>query len=185
MPDNPYAVSASTGSEHLGASTGKCCPLCGLEKHMNKSKLLYETPVCKTCYYKFANRRQMAFIIDNTLFQIAIFTMAFAGISVIGAGVDLIGYAIFPIFCMKDGFAGYSFGKWLCRVRLLNINTGTPGGFYMSFLRNIPTIIPIFPLIIAYQLQKGKRWGDQWSGSKVIWLKYKDHPIFATRSQLN
>ena len=29
--------------------------------------MLYGTPVCKRCYYKFANRRQLAYIVDAIL----------------------------------------------------------------------------------------------------------------------
>ena len=44
--------------------TEQVCPLCQIAKHMRRTKLLYGTPVCKRCYYKFANRRQLAYIVD-------------------------------------------------------------------------------------------------------------------------
>ena len=40
------------------------CPLCQTAKHMRRTKLLYGTLVCKRCYYRFANMRQLANIVD-------------------------------------------------------------------------------------------------------------------------
>jgi uncharacterized RDD family membrane protein YckC len=193
MSVNPYAVSVSpqqAGLSELAGYVEGCCPLCGLDQHMTKSKPLYNTHVCKKCYYKFANRRQLAYVIDNLVFRLALVPLAVL-VAYTGTpsgqpistnaqlAIDMLPYLVFPLFAMKDGFAGYSLGKLICGVRLINIGTGVPGGFGMSFLRNLPIFVPIVPLIIAYQLQKGRRWGDGWSSSKVIWVKYKDHPIFA------
>jgi uncharacterized RDD family membrane protein YckC len=161
---------------------------------MAKSKPLYDTPVCKKCYYKFANRRQLAFIFDNLFFRLFIILVV-VGVGSLSSSsgtidesvvflVDVLPYLLLPIYFLKDGFAGYSLGKLVCGVRVMNNKTGLPGGFGMSFLRNLPIVIPIVPLIIAFQLQKGPRWGDKWSNSKVIWMKYKDHPIFAPSNSI-
>lgn len=48
--------------------SGNVCPLCRDGKHMHKAKRLYSVPVCKKCYYKFANRRQLAYVIDWVAF---------------------------------------------------------------------------------------------------------------------
>jgi len=190
MNENPFAVSMNMDSPYVGIEHG-CCPLCGLDRHMKKAKPLYDTLVCKKCLYKFANRRQIAYIIDNVVFRIAISPVVF-GILVaaqqakLGEAAEILAsisaYLLIPIFFFKDGFSGYSLGKLICGVRLVNVETGKPGGFGMSFLRNLPMLIPFVILVMAFQLQKGNRWGDRWTKSKVIWMKYKDHPIFSTNT---
>jgi hypothetical protein len=40
------------------------CPLCGQIKRMHKAKPLYGQMVCQKSYYAFANRRQLAFVLD-------------------------------------------------------------------------------------------------------------------------
>ena len=44
--------------------TEQVCPLCQTAKHMRRTKLLYGTPVCERCYYRFAIMRQLAYIVD-------------------------------------------------------------------------------------------------------------------------
>lgn len=46
----------------------KNCPLCETEKHMGqKAEMLYGHLVCRKCHVAFANRRQLAFVIDAIL----------------------------------------------------------------------------------------------------------------------
>jgi uncharacterized RDD family membrane protein YckC len=190
MNENPFAVSTNMDSPYVGSEHG-CCPLCGLDKNMKKPMPLYDTLVCKKCLYKFANRRQIAYIIDNVLFRIALLPVVI-GIAVavqqlqLGGAAEILAnlsvWLLIPIFFFKDGFSGYSLGKLICGVRLMNVETGKPGGFGMSFVRNLPMLIPFVVVIMAFQLQKGNRWGDRWTKSKVIWMKYKDHPIFSTNT---
>jgi uncharacterized RDD family membrane protein YckC len=165
------------------------CPLCGREKYMRKGKPLYGRHVCKKCYYGFANRRQLAFVIDSVIFRF--------GAIAVGLGVgtmlvmlhvseDLIGALTLPLdlgltamFLCKDGMGGRSPGRWLCGVCVIDNRSGEPIGLGASLKRNLPLLIPFIPLVVAAQLCKGVRWGDGWAHSKVIWTKYADHPLFA------
>ncbi|MCP3902337.1 MAG: hypothetical protein GY715_01770 [Planctomycetes bacterium] len=45
-------------------------------------------------------------------------------------------------------------------------------------LRNLPLLIPLAPLFIAFSLLKGKRLGDGWANTRVVWNKYEHHPLF-------
>ncbi|HEX4132967.1 MAG TPA: RDD family protein [Pirellulales bacterium] len=107
-------------------------------------------------------------------------------------------------FGAKDGFDGRSAGKYICGLQVVDQTTGAPIGFRQSLLRNTILVVtavaydftgvlvkqPLIPmlvllvdlvvlLVMASQLQKGFRWGDRSAGTKVIWLKYADYPVFA------
>ncbi len=66
-------------------------------------------------------------------------------------------------------------------VQVVDEIIGKPVGFDPSFKRNLPLIIPLMPLIVAFELPKGKRIGDGWARTRVIWKKYKDKAPFAIR----
>lgn len=156
------------------------CPLCGRTKPMRKAKELYGQMVCKKCYYAFANRRQLAFAIDIILWHFIFFAfIAGAGGVETESQANGMWYMSLLVFFMKDGFSGHSPGKAMLGVRALDESTGRPLGPGASFKRNLPLLIPFMPLIVACQLCKGHRTGDGWSKAKVIWKKYKDHPVFA------
>jgi uncharacterized RDD family membrane protein YckC len=160
------------------------CPLCN-RSHKGKVRELYGKKVCKKCYDSFINRRQFAFLVDYLLWQVAAF-----GLSAFLIGNFLTAdssiwfmrftyFVLFFVFCMKDGFTGCSPGKALFGIQALMEDTGRPAGFGDSFGRNLCLIIPFMPLVVAIQLSKGYRTGDRCAKTKVIWKKYRDHPIFA------
>jgi uncharacterized RDD family membrane protein YckC len=169
------------------------CPLCRDAKRMAKKPMrLYGTLVCRKCYYRFANRRQLAYVIDAVLFQVFAFFVGMAlamAMTANGSSDDTIdttmivtGWLILPlVFFLKDGFKGHSPGKALCDVQAVHQQTYQTIGFIASFKRNLILIVPVMPLIIAYLLQRGHRWGDGWAKSKVIWKRYANHPVFTGR----
>ena len=123
-----------------------------------------------------------------------LFPALVVGISVVGAALILSYYAVIAGWAFRyfagaasgslwraaqDGFGGYSPGKWLCGVRVIDARTGAPIGVGASFKRNLPLLIPIVgQLIILIQMNKGPRLGDGWAHAKVIWNKYADKPLF-------
>jgi uncharacterized RDD family membrane protein YckC len=156
---------------------------------MNRKNLLYGYIVCKKCRNGFANRRQIAYVIDGF---VAYILQILAGI-VLGILLGITGlvsefslgiveWFLFAFFFVallaKDGFSGTSPGKALMGVRAVDRKTGVPIGFGASLMRNLPTAIPFVPLIAGVQLIGGPRWGDGWAGTKVIWRKYADNPLF-------
>ncbi|MEM7228031.1 MAG: RDD family protein, partial [Planctomycetota bacterium] len=171
--------------------TQPACPLCQKTKTMRRTpKRLYGTPVCRKCYYRFASRRQLAYLVDWIAFYIASFMigitlvimfealqMAWSTQNAILLSLD---WVILPLmlFLPKDGIYGYSPGKFICRVRVVHRETFNPIGPIASLKRNLILLIPFSPLVVAFLLQKGYRVGDGWAKSKVIWLKYQSHPVF-------
>jgi uncharacterized RDD family membrane protein YckC len=166
------------------------CPLCQKQRPSKKFKPLYLTPVCHKCYYAFANRRQIAFLIDVILWRIAMFAFFFLIGIAIGAisapqsfaaweiGLNLLAWAMVLVFILKDGFSGCSPGKAICGVCVVDSVTYQEVGFGRSFKRNLPIAIPLVPLVIAFTLAKGQRLGDRWADTKVVWSKYRFHPVF-------
>ncbi|NLE37464.1 MAG: RDD family protein [Pirellulaceae bacterium] len=171
------------------SATNTPCPLCGREIKKRKPLLLYGHPVCKKCYYGFANRRQAAFIVDSLMFRLlsTVFIVAvayflfFAGTAedTIDRATTILGLALFPVFLAKDGMSGFSPGKALCGVRVVHATSGEPIGLGASLKRNLPLVVPIMPLIIALTMGKGRRIGDGMAKTKVIWNKYAEHPLFS------
>jgi uncharacterized RDD family membrane protein YckC len=182
------AVTAAPGPD----GSTPACPLCGRTKKMHKAKLLYGVKVCKKCYYAFANRRQLAYIIDSLIsVPLGFFVGMMLGVVTIALNLDpdttdllftVVAWLVFPlVFFMKDGFWGYSPGKAITRVQVVDRRTLKPTGFLASLKRNLILLVPFMPLIIAFWLQRGYRLGDGWARTKVVWKKYDTHPLFTGR----
>ena len=156
---------------------------------MKKSKPLYGHQVCKKCYYAFANRRQIAFVIDVLSWRVVMLPVSFAiGFVLTLLGFDhssivgiatLLGWLLLTVFFCKDSFAGQSPGKALLGVKVFDVRNGKPASIASSFKRNLPLFIPFMPLIVGGRLCSGFRTGDKWAHTKVIWMKHAEHPIFA------
>jgi uncharacterized RDD family membrane protein YckC len=188
-PTPPPVIFAEPGPiAHASHRDPNGCILCGKTKYMHKTFKLYDRMVCKKCYYGFANKRQLAFGIDVLFWNGFCFCIGIAlGIMMVVMGAtekeidnaaSIIGWLVLPIFLFKDSFFGYSLGKLICGVRIIDNNTGAPTGVAASIKRTLPLLIPFMPLIVAFQLCKGHRIGDGWSNSKVIWNKYASYPPF-------
>ena len=165
------------------------CPLCRSFRKPRTFKPLYGAMVCRRCRNGFASRRQLAFILDWVLWYLISSVAAFAGIfllaswraseavvtTVLVTGV----YVLAPlVLFMKDGFGGYSPGKAICGVRVIDRARNRPAGFVLSLKRNLILFVPPMPLIVAFWLIRGHRIGDGWAGTRVVWRKYADHPVF-------
>jgi hypothetical protein len=42
-------------------------------------------------------------------------------------------------------------------------------------------LIPYLPLVLAFTLMKGWRWGDPWARTRVVWKKHEFKPPFDPR----
>ena len=141
--------------------------------------MLYGHPVCAKCHDAFANRRQAAFVVDTLIYGLAL-SVAFTWAGVNNADtVRGAAFLLFPVFGLKDGFRGSSPGKALLGVQVVDERTGEPGDFSGAFKRNLILAVPFVPLIIAFTLGSGKRWGDGWAKTRVIWKKYRDRAPFS------
>ncbi|MBI4527022.1 MAG: RDD family protein [Deltaproteobacteria bacterium] len=167
------------------------CSLCGDKTHMAKARPLYGHAVCRRCSNGFANRRVLAALLDDALiFLIAPFLIALAigvfqpvigNLSAFGRGwrkvEDVYGWFVIA-YLLKDGLLGYSPGKFLVGVRVINAVNGEPAGIWSSVKRTLPLFIPPIPLIVALQLAEGTRTGDGWAKTKVIWDRFSDRAPF-------
>lgn len=145
---------------------------------------LYGHDVCKRCLHGFANRRQAAYLVDIFVFgAIRIFVATLLmSISHFEPGPFFVAgivtfYFNWPIL-FREVFSGYSPGKAVFGVRVLSEDTWEPVGFGRAVLRTLPILIPFVPLVIAFTMMRGKRIGDGWARTRVIWNRYRNHPIF-------
>ena len=165
------------------------CPLCRRLRKPRAFRPLYGAMVCRRCRNGFASRRQLAFVLDWALWYLVSSVAAFAGLFVLASWrasealvvtVMVVGVCVLAplVLFMKDGFGGYSPGKMTCGVRVIDLARNRPAGFVLSLKRNLILFVPPMPLIVAFWLVRGHRIGDGWAGTRVVWRKYADHPVF-------
>jgi uncharacterized RDD family membrane protein YckC len=176
------------------------CPLCN--KRPVGSKAIYFHPVCRKCFYGFVNRRQGAYLLDGLIYLIPAFSLSYMityevrvlmaqPLTLVQQSVLnlLIGIPLNVLFLMKDGFGGYSPGKRLTGVQVVDKTTGQPIGFGQSLKRNAVLAIGLIPLlgglivliieiVINFQLGRGYRIGDPYAHTRVIWAKYARLSVF-------
>ena len=128
------------------------------------------------CRINFATRRQAAFLID--WYVIYLFCVILWSSS--NDFIEFLGVITLSLFLIKDGFKGYSLGKGLLGLQVINEEDGEPIGLFRSLKRNLPTMLPIplYRFFLGFQLFDGYRNGDGWAQTKVVWKKYSSHPIF-------
>jgi uncharacterized RDD family membrane protein YckC len=187
-----YGTSWSAGMD----SANRSCPLCGRPLHRERSGILFRSrgpvflygfPVCRKCRNWFANRRQGAFLIDIILWRLVEFGIIAGSLSVLaaapgpaglgGAGAEAFGLllacGLLFVFPFRDAFSGFSPGKWLCGLQVVDRITREPISASQSYKRNLPMLVPLAGILIALnQMMSGPRWGDGWANSVVIWRKY-------------
>lgn len=182
------------------------CPLCARslkDKWLSKplpAKSIHGIVVCAKCRNGFATRRQAAYIVDAVLLTLVTNVIAFGLLLVepvtpgstvqlwsgVFAAQMVIGWLIAPlIFTCKDGFSGKSPGRMLCRVTVVDRTTREPIGFRQSFKRNLILMVPYLGIIwIALTMMKGRRVGDEWANTEVIWDKHRHKLPFDPRGIL-
>ncbi len=189
-------MSNVAASEHLESYA---CPVCDRQIKTKNPRKLFGTPVCTKCRNGFANRRQLGYVIDWTLLMIVFFFGGVLYVLFFGDVVPLeddsslsadvlellFFWVVVPLlFAMKDGFRGYSPGKWVCGVRVVDWETREPISFLQSFKRNLILVVPFMPLVVAFQLVRGRRMGDLWAKTGVIWVKKAHRMPFEPRGIL-
>ena len=165
------------------------CPLCYRSGPVTAFGPLYRAPVCRRCRWGFAGRRQVAFLIDWMIWHVVLIVaggvvMVLATVwelprAVVELVITVGALIIAPVMLfMKDGFRGYSPGKAVCGLRVINESTGRPAGFLASLQRNLVLYVPLMPLVLAFFLAGGHRLGDGWARTRVIRRKHARHPVF-------
>lgn len=181
------------------------CPLCERElsprwlRKIVSRNGLYGVTVCKRCRTKFANRRQFAYLLDNlALAGIPTLIQTIYDVLLPSSGGSALPYfsgtpsdsfllllnwmAIPLVFTLKDGFAGYSPFKYLLGLRVVDRVTREPIGFARSFQRNLVLLLPYLGFVLAVTtMMKGRRIGDGWARTDIVWLKYRHKRPFDPR----
>ncbi len=150
-PARPYTPDLMDLTYESPKKTTPHCPIFGYIMNPSRTKILYGIVVSDRARDRFALRRQFAFALDivlaNTILAAIGIMAAICGwvdtsnpsnhtIILIYTLINLL--VMFLIFPLKDGFSGYSPGKWLMGVRVYDVRTSKPIRFAQSFLRNLP-----------------------------------------------
>jgi uncharacterized RDD family membrane protein YckC len=178
----PYTAGRAAMSE---------CPLCGtIPDARNPLLEYYDGVACRKCRTSLGNRRAGAWILDVIFFFVGIFILGVVAGFFLGlfgaiksqddaeAIAGIINICALAIFVTKDGwFQGRSIGKCICGVRVVDKSSGRPVSFGQSFKRNLPLVIPLLPLVAAFQISSGDthRLGEGWANTKVVFADAK-HP---------
>lgn len=179
------------------------CPICNLEiKKLKKAKPLFGVQTCHKCRNSFVNRRQFAYVLDSMAFAFVVFSISLfvelvfpkiyenswsdnqivSAFNLSGGFELFMGWFIPLFFYCKDGFNGMSPGKRLMGVQVVDEETLLPISFGQSFKRNVILIIPIVGFWgIILTMMKGRRWGDRFAKTKVVWAKHKYRVPFDQR----
>jgi len=157
------------------------CPLCGRKEVAGELCRLYDTWVCADCRGTLSHRRQAAFILDLLLFLIAgngiRWSIQLAGGGAIADAPFMLAWLL--LFFLKDGYRGTSPGKWLLDLQVVDDETLRPAGPWASLKRNLIFLLcPIPFVLLASDLPTGRRWGDRWAKTIVIWRRYADRIPF-------
>ncbi|MGE3182653.1 MAG: RDD family protein [Phycisphaerae bacterium] len=154
---------------------------------------------CRLCQFRFAGLRGIAFAIDFALFGYLPYFIAnklsvalTAPHDPTGIGLELrelepriygvVWLIIALIFFTKDGYAGFSPGKWLLGLRVLSLRDRTPIGPVESLKRNVLLLVPIVWPFVPFQVLGGSRGGDDLAHTRVIWLRYRHASCFLPRA---
>ena len=182
------------------------CSICG-EPLASPQKRLYGYNVCSRCYSDFATKRAFAYLVDMTLWSVVAVPLGFfiflistlSGVVVAGTTksdnqatgaflfVFVLGILIGTLLVLSiDGFKGHSPAKAMFGLQVIDELTGRPINFWDSIQRNLPASIPFMPLYVAYQVFQGdgRRIGDGWARTKVIWKAHRDRRPFLSRKEL-
>ena len=182
------------------------CSICD-EPLPRAEKRLYGYNVCSRCHSDFASKRAFAYLVDMLIWSavsipLGFFIFVISGISgVIVAGttksdnqaagafgfVFLLGILASMLLVLGlDGFKGHSPAKAMFGLQVIDELTGRPINFWDSIQRNLPFFIPLMPLYVAYQIFQldGRRMGDGWARTKVIWKIHRDRPPFCSRREI-
>lgn len=158
-------------ASRVGAAAGMCyvhlqvaavgtCRAC---RRPSCKKCLTDDELCKNCYEPVKNARIKAYLLEVTAPGVVVYALA--------ESVDILGLLYLPFlgyFLLKDGLGeGQSLAKRIFRIRVIR-RDGQPCGFGRSILRNLILVIPLFALVDALMVFKGRRIGDLLGGTLVV-----------------
>jgi len=188
-PDGSVGVTTATSESRAPyCEQVKRCALCDRNARPAPSGLNGHI-VCRTCRLSYIGRRQAAYAVDCTLLYVApLLLLIQRGYSIVGAtatysaGMTLCLLILLRIpLLVRDTVRGRSPGKWLTGLRVVRLESGEPISAAPSVGRNLVLCVPVVSeLILAVQIQRGHRMGDNWSGACVAWDRYRFRAPFCT-----
>jgi hypothetical protein len=147
--------------------------------------------VCPKCRNRFASLRQGAYLVDALLFNLLVYGVIYVLISAslymrsavafrpipslwFGSPEFALSYLLFPfLFTLKDGFSGKTPGRLLCGLTVIDSTTREPIGFKQSCKRNAILMVPYVGVaVIMLSMMNGRRYGDRWANTTVVWDKH-------------
>jgi uncharacterized RDD family membrane protein YckC len=167
-------------SDGMAGDGEKLCPLCESCSGMSsRARLLYGQYVCADCSAGFWRRRALAHLIDE-LFCIFVVPIVLATVFLqfhLRMPILAIVSLLLLNYLLRDAH-GLDIGKRLTGLEVIDTRTGKPTGFVGAFNRNLPLLLPIAPIVMAFQMRRGPRMGDRWAGTRVVLKKYRDKAPF-------
>jgi uncharacterized RDD family membrane protein YckC len=171
------------------------CAVCGEPLGAGKTLPLFGHRTHKGCRSAFDLRRESAYVIDFILIFMVLMVLA-AGISVSftpKGSVDpegstgvivlfLTELALVALFLAKDSVNGVSFGKLVTGLQVVDADSGRPIGLRQSIQRNLILLVPMMPIVLAFQMRGGPRIGEGWASTRVVIRKRRDAPAFAAHA---
>lgn len=170
------------------------CPICLDPRPMgNEARRLYGGWVCRDCASSFATRRAVAYVIDCTILLMLVFVASlftsFASIpgwsAIVASKLNIANYVsyalIHVVFALKDSFRGKSPGKSFSNLTVVDEETRQPIGLAQSLKRNLWMVVPCLWIVAAFQVGRGRRLGDRWAKTRVIWDNHRGDPPFEDR----
>ena len=128
-------------------------------------------------------RRALAHVIDGLLpFALALAVAA----ALNGVSEDLAVAAFLLVFLglsfviplVQQGLTGYTPGKWLLGIRVVNAD-GRPPGVLAAFKRTLTLIFEWTAFIAIFAIwshPQGQRFGDRWAGTYVVRARHGELP---------
>lgn len=149
-----------------------CCDDCQMT--------LFRRPyyMCRRCQCSNTRRRLLALIIDCCLLGYGVILPCSMAAFQKGAppppvSYFLVIYGAIIVYVLRDAICqGAGPGKRLVGLRVVMARDGvTPLGYGQAFIRFLPFVIPLFPIVEAIVMSGDclvRRFGDRWAGTLVI-----------------
>lgn len=158
------------------AQTSTPCGICGSEARGPALPTLFGHATHKKCKDRFVLNRELAWVIDFVVLIIAprsITTFLLARSMRVEDVADsdellIVSLACLVVFLLKDSIRGISLGKLVTGLQAIDTRTGEPIGPLQSVQRNLITLIPLAPIVLAFQMRKGPRFGEGWAHTRVV-----------------
>ncbi|MDZ4772464.1 MAG: RDD family protein [Planctomycetota bacterium] len=162
------------------------CGLCGLEARGSEHPTLFGHVVHEKCKYKFVLSRELAWVIDASVVYLLV---GHALRFVMSQGMTpseveesstmlLVELALLFAFTLEDSIRGISLGKLVTGLQVVDTRTGHPIGLLQSLQRNLIVLVPLAPIVLAFQMRGGPRFGEGWAHTHVIQRARRDMPAF-------